>query len=72
MYLKHYYPPSFSDDGELIAKFGKARLVRYLNGKLALQGGSAADRSVAERWVATFFRTALPDLCGAGALQTVD
>ena len=38
-----YFPP-FKDDGELMASWGEARLINYLDGKLVLKGGSKEDR----------------------------
>ena len=35
------------NDGELIASFGTARLVKRLSGKIELIGGSADDRAEA-------------------------
>ena len=48
----------FKDEGELLAPWGKAKLVKYLNGKVELRGGSKEDRIDAREWIATFF----PDL----------
>ncbi len=44
------------DDGELIAGFGEAKLVK-VDGRIQLRGGSMADRTEALEWVALF----LPD-----------
>jgi len=40
-------------DGEVIAQFGEARLVR-LKGRVHLRGGSMADRTEALEWMAIF------------------
>ncbi len=48
-------PPE--DNGETIATFGKARIVKSLDGKLSLVDGSEADRKEAREWAAMF----LPD-----------
>jgi hypothetical protein len=48
-----YYPP-FNDEGELIASWGEARLINYLDGKLVLKGGSKADRQAAHEWISMF------------------
>ena len=48
-----YYPP-FKDEGELIASWGEARLINYLDGKLVLKGGSKADRIAAREWISMF------------------
>ena len=47
------------DDGELIASFGAARLVRYLNGKFELRGGTDADRAQAREWCSLFLHGAV-------------
>jgi len=36
----------FSDEGELLASFVKARLVKYIDGKITLFGGTVAARAV--------------------------
>ena len=39
-----YYPP-FKDEGELIASWGEARLIKFLDGKVVLKGGRFTDCS---------------------------
>jgi hypothetical protein len=39
--------PEFKDEGEVIARFGDAQLIRFLDGKMELRGGSNADRTAA-------------------------
>jgi hypothetical protein len=51
--------PEFRDDGETIASFGQARLVKYLDGKLELKGGSRADRLEAYEWISLFMHEAV-------------
>jgi hypothetical protein len=34
-----FFPP-YKDEGEVVAIFGQAQLIRYLDGKVALQGGN--------------------------------
>ena len=41
-----YFPP-FKDEGEVMASWGEARLIKYLDGKLVLKGGSNEDRLAA-------------------------
>ena len=53
-----YYPP-FKDEGELIASWGEARLINYLDGKLVLKGGSKADRIAAREWISLFLNNAV-------------
>ena len=38
------------DEGETLAVFGAARLVKYLDGKIELRGGSPDDRRAAREW----------------------
>jgi hypothetical protein len=40
---------------ELIAVFGQAQLVRMLDGKTGLQGGTAEDRPKAKEWISMFW-----------------
>ena len=42
------------DEGEIIAQFGEARIIKYLDGKYELRGGSKDDRSAAKEWVSLF------------------
>ena len=53
-----YYPP-FKDEGELIASWGEARLINYLDGKLVLKGGSKEDRMEAREWISMFLNDAV-------------
>jgi hypothetical protein len=48
-----YYPP-FQDGGELIASWGEAKLIKYLNGRLELKGGSKEERLAAKEWISMF------------------
>lgn len=43
------------EDGELIARFGQAELVRHLGGRCELRGGTAADHARAREWCSLFF-----------------
>ena len=47
------------NDGELIASFGDARLVKKLNGKIELLGGTETDRAEAREWCSMFFHEAI-------------
>ena len=46
------------NDGELIASFGDARLVRKLSGKIELIGGTETDRAEAREWCSMFLHDA--------------
>jgi hypothetical protein len=50
-------------DEELIASFGEARLVRDLDGKFELRGGTAEDRTAAKEWISLFMHEAVPCVC---------
>ena len=51
--------PDFKDEGELIASWGAARLVKYLDGKLELKGGSKEDHGEAKEWLSMFWHEAV-------------
>jgi hypothetical protein len=53
-----YYPP-FKDEGELIASWGEARLIKYLDGKTDLRGGSEQERAEARKWMSMFWHEAV-------------
>jgi hypothetical protein len=42
------------NEGEVIAYFGQARLVKRLDSKFELRGGSVEDRSAAKEWLSLF------------------
>jgi hypothetical protein len=47
--------PEFKDEGEVVAGFGEAKLIRFLDGKLELRGGSKDDRITAREWMSMFW-----------------
>ena len=47
------------DAGETLAAFGQARLVKKLNGKIELRGGSRDDRTAAKEWCSLFLHEAI-------------
>jgi hypothetical protein len=54
--MKHKsFFPWFKDEGEVIASFGQAQLVKYLDGKCELQSGSKEDRLAAKEWISMFW-----------------
>ena len=53
-----YYPP-FKDEGEVLASWGEARSINYLDGKLVLKGGSKEDRIAAREWTPMFLNNAV-------------
>jgi hypothetical protein len=53
-----FYPP-FRDEGEVVASWGEAQLIRYLDGKTELRGGSDQDRAEAKEWISLFWHEAV-------------
>ena len=53
-----FYPP-FTDEGEVVASWGEARLIRYLDGKSELRGGSEKDLAEAREWMSMFWHESL-------------
>jgi len=53
-----YFPP-FRDEGEVTTSWGQARLIKYLDGKLVLKGGSKEDRMAAREWISMFLNDAV-------------
>lgn len=53
MKIRNYFP-WFKDEGQVIAGFGQARLIKFLDGKYELRGGSKADRLEAHEWISLF------------------
>ncbi len=57
MKLKDYFQ-ALNDEGNVIAYFGDARLVKKLDRRFELRGGSDKDRAEARKWISLF-------MCGA-------
>jgi hypothetical protein len=53
-----FFPP-FRDEGEVVAAWGQAQLVRYLDGKMELRGGTNEDRTAAREWLSLFWHEAV-------------
>ena len=51
--------PRFKDQGEVVASWGQAQLIKYLDGKVVLKGGSKEDRLAAHEWVSLFWHEAV-------------
>ena len=49
----------FKDAGEVVAGWGQAQLIRYLDGKVELKGGSKEDRLAAHEWISLFWHEAV-------------
>jgi hypothetical protein len=60
-----YYPP-FKDEGEVVAAWGEAQLIRHLDGKVELEGGSKEDRLAAHEWISMFWHEAVVGDSGGG------
>ncbi len=43
-----------ADSGEVIALFGDAKLVKTIDSKYELRGGSTEDRIAAQEWISLF------------------
>jgi hypothetical protein len=59
MKRKSEYCPPFKDEGELIASWGEARLITYLDGKSELKCGTKEDRLAAHEWISLFWHEAV-------------
>ena len=57
--MKPKFFPPFQDEGELIASWGEAQLIKYLDGKTELRGGSEQDRAEAREWMSLFWHEAV-------------
>ena len=55
----NYLTSIIRHEGETIATFGEARLVKQLDGKLELIGGSPENRTEAKEWVSLFLHEAV-------------
>jgi hypothetical protein len=53
-----FFPP-FKDEGEVVASWGEAELIKYLDGKVELKGGSKEDRIKAQEWISLFWHEAV-------------
>jgi hypothetical protein len=47
------------DEGEVLASWGEAKLLKYLTGNVELRGGSKEDRIAARKWIAMFMPKAV-------------
>ncbi len=51
--------PPFRDEGEVVASWGEAQLIKYLDGKMELKGGSREERLAAHEWMSLFWHEAV-------------
>jgi hypothetical protein len=47
MRFRNYFP-AFKDEGEVIASWGEAQLIKYPDGKLELKGGAPSTQRLVE------------------------
>ena len=60
MKLRNYFS-AFKDEGDVIAIFGNATLVKFLDGKMELRDGSNEDRAEAREWISMFMHEVVVD-----------
>ena len=53
-----YFQP-FKDEGEVMASWGEAQLIKYLNGRTELRGWSKEDRIAVSEWISMFLSDAV-------------
>ena len=53
------FSPPYKDEAEVVAYFGQARLIKYLDGKMELRDGSAKDQAEAREWMLLFWHEAV-------------
>ena len=58
MKFENYLSDSSQREAEVIAFFGEAKLVRTIDFKYELRGGSQDDRISAREWISLFFHDA--------------
>lgn len=46
--------PGSKDEGEVVASWGQAKLIKFLDGKLELRGGSKEEAQEAREWLSLF------------------
>ena len=57
--MKMKFFPLFKDEGEVVAGWGEAELIKYLDGKVVLKGGTKEDRLAAHEWISLFWHEAV-------------
>ena len=66
--MKLKFLPPYKDEGEVIAVWGQAQLIKYLDGKMELRGGSDQDRAEAREWMSLFWHAAVVQDSGGARL----
>ena len=59
MKLQMKFFPLFKDEGEVVVAWGQAELIKYLDGKVVLRGGTKEDRLAAHEWIFLFWHEAV-------------
>ena len=59
MKLKHLVELWWANDGEVVARFGNAALIKHRDGKWQLKGGSHDDHLSAREWISLFLHEAV-------------
>ena len=49
----------------LVARFGRAKLLSRADGRVELRGGTEADRTEAKEWISLFMHDAVPRIVPA-------
>jgi hypothetical protein len=57
--MKLKFFPFFRNEAEIVASWGDACLLNYLDGTLVLKGGAKADRLAAYEWISLFWHEAV-------------
>jgi len=57
--MKFTFFPLFRNEVEIVASCGEARLIKHLDGKVELKGGSRDDRLAAHEWISLFWHEAV-------------
>ena len=57
--MRDFFPGSTGNQTEVVATFGQAKLMKNLDGKLELIGGSKDDRLAAHEWISLFMHEAI-------------
>ena len=63
MKLSRLFPELDPNQGETIAMFGRATLIRNQAGQYRLLGGNDHDRSEAAEWISLFMHEAVVVVC---------
>lgn len=69
MRLRYLFPELDRQDGQTIATFGRARLVKRWDAGFDLIGGTDADRREAQEWISLFLHEAVPSTPRPGSAR---